>query len=139
MLKHILKYLFISILCVWMFCLCTIHVPGACGGQKGISDPLGLELEMVVGCHVGTGNQTKSSLKSNKSHVSSSPNINFEGFWSYPAIFLLSNLSIRCCISYAHTFLVLCVFIFFKKIYSQVWLCTPLILAFGRHKRISEF
>lgn len=27
---------------------------GACGGQKGVSDHLGLVLQRVVSCHVGT-------------------------------------------------------------------------------------
>lgn len=28
-------------------------LPGACGGQKGASDQLGLVLQRVVSCHVG--------------------------------------------------------------------------------------
>lgn len=39
--------------------LCTIYAPGAFGGQKGVSDFLEVELIMVVGCHVGLGNQTQ--------------------------------------------------------------------------------
>lgn len=34
-------------------CACSAH-----GGQKRGLDPLGLELESVVSCHVGTGNQS---------------------------------------------------------------------------------
>jgi hypothetical protein len=33
-----------------------VHMPGACGGQKRMLDPLDLELQMVDGCDVGTGN-----------------------------------------------------------------------------------
>lgn len=34
----------------------TIYMPGACRGQKKLSDLLKLELQMVVGCQVGAGN-----------------------------------------------------------------------------------
>lgn len=40
-------------------CLCTMHVPGDCRGQDGMSEPLELELQMVMHCHVGAGNQTQ--------------------------------------------------------------------------------
>ena len=33
-----------------------MHMPGAQGGQKMMSDPLELELLMVVSCHVGARN-----------------------------------------------------------------------------------
>lgn len=42
-----------------------MHMPGAQGGQKMMSDPLELELLMVVSCHVGAGNQTQVLCKSN--------------------------------------------------------------------------
>jgi hypothetical protein len=38
---------------VW---LCTIHVPGACGGQKRALDLPELQLQMVVSLRVGAGN-----------------------------------------------------------------------------------
>lgn len=38
-------------------CLCIRHLSGALGGQKRALDPLKLELQMVVSCHVGAGNQ----------------------------------------------------------------------------------
>lgn len=34
----------------------TIHVPGACRGQEMVSASLELALQMVMRCHVGTGN-----------------------------------------------------------------------------------
>ena len=36
-------------------CMC---VPGACGSQKMVSDPLELELQIVVSCHVSAGSWT---------------------------------------------------------------------------------
>ena len=33
----------------------------ACGGQKRASDPLELELQEVVSCHVGAGNEPSSA------------------------------------------------------------------------------
>lgn len=42
----------------------TMYMPGACRGQKKLSDLLKLELQMVVGCHVGAGNhQNPGSLE----------------------------------------------------------------------------
>lgn len=45
------------ILCVLMFrlhvCLCTMHMPGALGGQNRTADPLELKLHMVMHYHVG--------------------------------------------------------------------------------------
>ena len=37
--------------------VCTLHVCSASGGQKRTSDPLELELQMFVSCHVGAGNE----------------------------------------------------------------------------------
>jgi hypothetical protein len=36
--------------------VCTIHMPGACRGQERVSAPLELVLQVVMNCHVGTGN-----------------------------------------------------------------------------------
>ena len=36
--------------------VCYPCVPGVHGGQKRASDPLDLELKMIVGNHEGTGN-----------------------------------------------------------------------------------
>lgn len=36
-------------------------MPGAQGGQKRVSDPLGLESQMALSSHVGAGNETRSS------------------------------------------------------------------------------
>lgn len=33
-------------------------VPGACRGQKGMSDALEPDLQIAVNCHMGAGNQT---------------------------------------------------------------------------------
>lgn len=40
-------------------CLCTTCLSGAYRGQKRASDLLGLQLQMVVSCHMGAGNQTQ--------------------------------------------------------------------------------
>ena len=48
-------------MCVNVFCLhvclCTACMPGIGRGQKRASDPLELELEMVVGLHESAGNR----------------------------------------------------------------------------------
>lgn len=53
--------IFILIFYVYEFylsvCLCAMCVPGTHGGQKRTSDPLELELDMVVSCHASTRNQ----------------------------------------------------------------------------------
>ena len=42
-----------GVLPAWMsMCIC---IPSACGGQKRASDPLVLELQMLMKIHVGTG------------------------------------------------------------------------------------
>lgn len=47
-------YLFYCISVCLNVYLCTICVPGFCGGgQERALDPLGLELKMVMSCHVG--------------------------------------------------------------------------------------
>lgn len=38
-------------------------VPSAISGQRRALDPLGLELKMVMSCHVGVETQTRSSPK----------------------------------------------------------------------------
>lgn len=52
-------------ICVFVFFMCvnillayvyTMYMSGACRGQTKLSDLLKLELQMVVGCHVGAGN-----------------------------------------------------------------------------------
>jgi hypothetical protein len=49
------------ILHVWVVylhvCLCAICMPSSTQGQKRESDPLGLELQMVLSFHMGAGNQ----------------------------------------------------------------------------------
>lgn len=39
-------------------CVCTMYKPGAGGGQKEASNPLGVELHTIVSHHVGAGNRT---------------------------------------------------------------------------------
>lgn len=46
--------------------MCTMFVPGACGGLKRASDPVELGLLMVVSHHVRAGNKTQVLYKSNK-------------------------------------------------------------------------
>jgi hypothetical protein len=40
-------------------CMCTICVPGPSGGQKKASDPLELDSQTVMSCHVGAGDGTQ--------------------------------------------------------------------------------
>lgn len=47
-------------------CMYTTCMPGVLEGQQRTSDPLGLELQMVVNCHVGTSSQTQVLCKNNK-------------------------------------------------------------------------
>lgn len=37
-------------------CLCTTCMPVACESQKRVSDPLELELQVIMSCHVGAEN-----------------------------------------------------------------------------------
>lgn len=62
------------------FCLYTLCVLGALGGQKSVSNPLELELNMIMSGHVGSGNQTWFLWKSNQcapltaeSHLTAAP------------------------------------------------------------------
>jgi hypothetical protein len=41
--------------------LCTTCASGPLGGQKRVLDPLKLELQTVVSCHVGAGTEFRSS------------------------------------------------------------------------------
>ena len=47
-------------------CLCTVYMPGACRGQKRASDPLELELQIVVSSQGEAGNWPWVLCKSNK-------------------------------------------------------------------------
>ena len=47
-------------------CMCTMCVPGALGGWKKASDPLELELQVIVSCYGGEWNQTQALCKSVK-------------------------------------------------------------------------
>ena len=46
--------------------LYTMCVPGACGGQKGASDSMGLELQMAGSHHVDARNRTWVLCKSSR-------------------------------------------------------------------------
>lgn len=64
-------YLFIFILCVWVFCLYVCLVPREylmpfCGGQKGAPDPLVLELQTIDSEHVRAGNPSQVLWKSSQ-------------------------------------------------------------------------
>lgn len=56
------------IICAWVFCLhaclSTTYFLGTWSSQKTVSDPLRLELQMIVKHHVGFGNQIQSLWKS---------------------------------------------------------------------------
>ncbi|KAM7335920.1 hypothetical protein ACRRTK_004413 [Alexandromys fortis] len=51
---------FIFLVCMLFACMfvCTPCVNSAQGDQKGELDPVGLELQMVLNCHVGAENRT---------------------------------------------------------------------------------
>ena len=55
--------MYMGVLPAYMSVHHTTYMSGACGCQKKVSDPLKLELQMVVSCHVSTGNLTSSSGK----------------------------------------------------------------------------
>lgn len=42
-------------------CMSVYHMPCVYRGQKKVSDPLGLELQTVVHCYVGSWNRTLAS------------------------------------------------------------------------------
>lgn len=44
-------------------CMCITCLPGACEGQKRVSDTLELEFQRVVGLHVGSGYKIRSSAR----------------------------------------------------------------------------
>ena len=46
--------------------LCTTCMSDVCGGQKRVSDPVELALQMVMSCPVGAGKKTLVLCKSNK-------------------------------------------------------------------------
>lgn len=43
--------------------VCIPHMYRALGGQDRVLDALDLELQMAVTCHVGAGDQTRSSVR----------------------------------------------------------------------------
>lgn len=53
-------YFYFMCMSIWIYA-CIQHVCSACGSHKRALNPLKLELEMVVRCHVGTENERKSS------------------------------------------------------------------------------
>lgn len=54
-------------LCAMCVLLCAYHVlPGTCGGQRKVLDPLEMESEMVVSFHVGSGNLAQVLWKSSQ-------------------------------------------------------------------------
>lgn len=56
--------------------LYTLCVLGALGGQKSASDPLELELNMIMSGHVGSGNQIWFLWKSNEcAHLTAEPSL----------------------------------------------------------------
>lgn len=66
--------------------MCAMCVPGACRGQKRVSDPLELELQMVVSHNAGAGNRPWNFWYSSQSH---SPHIQS---------FNKDNKDINCCL-----------------------------------------
>ena len=51
---------------VLLACMSVYYVSGAHGGQKRVLNPLGLESQIVVNCHVGVGAHTKVLWKSSQ-------------------------------------------------------------------------
>ena len=47
-------------------CMCTMCMPGTCGGQNGTLDPLELEYQMVVSHHMDAEDQTLVLCKNNQ-------------------------------------------------------------------------
>lgn len=45
-------------MCILPSCTSVYHVCTAHGGQKSVSEPLELELQVVANCHEEAGNQT---------------------------------------------------------------------------------
>ena len=39
-----------------LVCMCPMHMPGACRGQRRVLDPPGPRVMDDISCHVGTGN-----------------------------------------------------------------------------------
>lgn len=70
-------YFFGGDICILLhLCLSATCVPGDLRGQKGVSDPLNLELEVPMSCHVGASKEThvlweRSQCSETLSHLSS--------------------------------------------------------------------
>ena len=65
---YICMYVYVYMcICVYVYmCICVymyVCVPCPQGGQRGTQDLRELELQAVVSCHVGAGNQTRSSVR----------------------------------------------------------------------------
>ena len=45
------------------FLMNTTYIPGTLKGQERVSDPLALELQMAMSCHVCAGNRFRSSIR----------------------------------------------------------------------------
>ena len=45
--------------CLPAVCLCIMYVPDALGGQKAALDALGLQLHVIMSCHVCAENRTQ--------------------------------------------------------------------------------
>ena len=41
--------------CLHVCCMCVTCIPGALRGEKRVSDPLKLDLQRIVSCHMGVG------------------------------------------------------------------------------------
>lgn len=71
------RFSYFFILHVQMFCLSarlhTICLPGTCGSQARASEPLALQLGVVVSCCVGAGNQTQAACESSQRSLTAEP------------------------------------------------------------------
>lgn len=65
-----IKKNFLKVYFMWLFCLhvykCTTCVLGAFGGQKRVSEPPELKLQIIVSCLVGSENHAQILSKSSK-------------------------------------------------------------------------
>lgn len=62
-LKALLDLPILCVLCLYIVCVLHLCVLGAHGSQRKASDPLEMELQMVVNYHVGTWNQNQILLQ----------------------------------------------------------------------------
>lgn len=72
--KYVMSYFYFVHMDVFPHaCVGTMCVLGSSGSQKKTSDPLELELQRVVSCHVGTKNRTQVLLEKHSLLLTAEP------------------------------------------------------------------